>query len=119
MHIVIQKFIDGFNSQSRLYKLAADCLTSEGVRLEVLPSTDADAPTGFRLSFPSTLDFSDAMYPMLLLLFVFGKQFDPVGLMARQAAVVKSGQHYTERIGDWTYGSYLAGARWHMDISAP
>ena len=57
------------------------------------------------------------MYPMLLLLFVFGKQFDCTGLMGRQALVIQSGKHYTERIDEWSYTSYAAGSRWHMEIA--
>jgi hypothetical protein len=117
MHIVIQKFIDGFKAQSRPYTLEAGFITSGSVRLEVEPSTDSDSPTAFRLSFASPLDVSDAMYPMLLLLFVFGKEFDTTGLMARQKSVIESGRRYTEHIGSWDYASFAGGSRWHMEIT--
>ena len=117
MHIAIKKFIEGFEAQARPHNLQPDCLTSGGIRLEVSPSTDAAAPTEFRLSFPSPMDISDAMYPMFLLLFVLGKQFDTAALMMRQAAAVRGGRRYSERIGDWNYTSYSSGARWHTDIS--
>jgi hypothetical protein len=117
MHIVIQKFIDGFKAQSRTYTLETGFITSGSVRLEVEPSTESDSPTAFRLSFASPLDVSDAMYPMLLLLFVFGKEFDTTGLVARQKSVIESGRRYTERIGSWDYASFAGGSRWHMEIT--
>jgi hypothetical protein len=118
MHITIQKFIEAAKAQSRSFNLDANCLTAGDIRLEVMPSTESENPTGFRLSFPSQLEFSDLTYPMLLLLFVFGKDYDTVGLMSRQAPIVQTGRRYTENIGSWSYSSYSTGSRWHMDISA-
>jgi len=57
------------------------------------------------------------MYPILLLLFVFGKEFDLVGLMGRQSEAIRGGRIYSERIGGWNYTTRIAADRCHMDIT--
>lgn len=117
MHIAIDKFIEGFNAQGARYDLQPGSLTSGRIKLEVSPSTDAAEPTAFRLEFPSPLEIGEAMYPMFLLMFTFGKQLDIPALMTRQAEALRRSDRYTEQRDGWTYLVYSSGSRWHMEVA--
>jgi len=117
MHIVLTKFIESLAMQKREHTLSDAALTSGGLTFSVTPSTASDAPTAFELTWPCPMDFSDGVYPMLLLLTVFGKTFDTVGLMGRMAPVIQQGGTYTEDIDGWHLTSRIANSKNHLSLT--
>lgn len=112
MNIVVSKIIECFEATNIAYTVTDSALISDTIKLQVTPTVHAAHPTKFRMEFPLSIEHGEALFPLILQLFVLGRDYDTKSLSERAAPSNRAGLPYKEQIGVWLYETHSTGDSW-------